>query len=394
MNRKLTIYIVLLLLLIGLIIVIDASAPKPINWNPTYASKDKIPFGLYVFDKEAPAFFKGNEVKKFNITPYEYFDDEYDYDEQDYSVSGSFININEDRSDLDSESVNELLFFAEYGNTVFLSMKEFPGKILDTLNVTVETAFFLKDSVSMSLVNNKKEFWFNEGTGFAYFKSVDTVNTAILGSQTVSNEKLANFIHVKYGKGDIILHTQPAAFTNFYLLKDNNYEYAQTILSHLPDASVHWYEKRFSGEVSSSPLRYALNQPGLKWAIYFGLISFFIFALFNAKRKQRVVPEIHPLKNTTVDFTKTIGNLYYQEGNHHTIIEKKIIYFLEHIRNEYLIDTYSLNDEFIEKLHLKTGKPKEDIQKAVSLIKKHRHQFQSTEADVIEINKAIEKLRL
>lgn len=394
MNRKLTLYIVLLGLIIGLIILIDAMAPKPIDWKPTYASKDKIPFGLYVFDKEAPALFKDNEVKKFSITPYEFFDNEYNYDDQDYDVSGSFININENQADLDSESVNELLYFAEYGNTVFLSMKDFPGKLLDTLKVTAETSFFLKDSVALSLANTKKKFWFNEGAGFTYFKSVDTLNTAILGSQTVKDEKLANFIQVKYGNGTILLHTQPATFTNFYLLKDNHHEYAETILSHLPKETVYWYEKRFAGEVSSSPLRYALNQPGLKWAIYFGLISFFIFALFNAKRKQRIVPEIHPLKNTTVDFTKTIGNLYYQEGNHHTIIEKKIIYFLEHIRNEYLIDTYSLDDEFVEKLHLKTGKPKEEIQKTVSLIKKHRHQFQSTEADVIEINKAIEKLRL
>lgn len=95
-----------------------------------------------------------------------------------------------------------------------------------------------------------------------------------------------------------------------------------------------------------------------------------------------------------MDFTKTIGNLYYQEGDHHTIIEKKIIYFLEHIRNEYMIDTYTLDDAFIEKLQLKSGKSFEDIKKAVRLIQKHRHQFQSTEADVVEINKAIEKLRL
>jgi hypothetical protein len=123
-------------------------------------------------------------------------------------------------------------------------------------------------------------------------------------------------------------------------------------------------------------------------------LSLLIFIIFNAKRKQRVVPEIPPLRNTSVDFAKTIGNLYYQEGNHHTIIEKQIIYFLEHVRNEYHIDTYTLDNAFIEKLHLKTGKSFEDIQKAVDLIKKHRHEFQSTEADVIAINKAIEKLRI
>jgi hypothetical protein len=59
-----------------------------------------------------------------------------------------------------------------------------------------------------------------------------------------------------------------------------------------------------------------------------------------------------------------------------------------------LIDTYDLDDTFVEKLHLKTGKPVADIQHAIRLIKKYRYQFESTEEDVIEINKAIEKLRL
>jgi hypothetical protein len=128
--------------------------------------------------------------------------------------------------------------------------------------------------------------------------------------------------------------------------------------------------------------------------MWVAIIAFLVFIFFNARRRQRIVPEIAPLKNTTVDFAKTIGNLYFQEGDHHTIIEKKIIYFLEHVRNVYLIDTYSLDKDFVEKLHLKTGKPIEDIEKAVSLIKKHRHEFRSTEADVLAINKAIENLRL
>ena len=90
--------------------------------------------------------------------------------------------------------------------------------------------------------------------------------------------------------------------------------------------------------------------------------------IFNAKRRQRVIPIIKPLPNTTVDFTKTIGNLYYQEGNHQNLIDKKIIYFLERVRNEYLIDTAVLDENFIKKLHAKTGKDIKDIEHLVYLI--------------------------
>lgn len=396
MNRKLTLYIVFLALVVGLIIAIDASRPKPIDWRPSYSIKDKIPFGLYVLDKEAQVLFKGQQIEKFSKTAYEYFDPMFNYTDSTYSVKGTYMNISE-KNRIDKESARELLFFAEHGNTVFLSMKEFPEFLMDTLKIEATNSFFYKDSIAFTLNNRKdsKPQYFSEGISFSYFKSVDTLKTIILGYQHIDSIKQANLIKVSFGRGSFIFHTQPEVFTNFHLLKANHYKYTEELVSYLPQNTLYWNTKSFSGEeIEGSPLRYINKQPGLKWALYIGLIGLLVFIVFNARRKQRIIPEIPPVKNTTVDFTRTIGNLYYQEGNHHTIIEKKIIYFLEHIRSEYLIDTYSLDDEFVEKLHQKTGKPVEDIQKAVSLIKKYRHQFQSTEADVIEINKAIENLRL
>lgn len=395
MNRKLTIYIVLLAIVIGIIIFIDASRPKPVNWTPTYDTRNKIPLGLYILDQEAPNFFKGQPIKKFAITPYEYLDGLYDYETKTYKAKGTFLAISEENR-IDNESAKELLFFAEHGNTVFLSMKDFPPFLLDTLKVQTGGKYFLKDSIQMSLGRKPaKKYWFNEGIGFTCFDSIEKSGATALGYQDSSDKAQPNFIRVPFGEGQFLLHTQPAAFSNFHLLKSDHYQYAESVLSYFPKDTIYWHSGSRDGEnISSSPFRYINSQPGLKWAVRIGLIAIFIFIFFNAKRKQRIIPEVTPLKNTTVDFTKTIGNLYYQEGNHHTIIEKKIIYFLEHIRNEYMIDTYTLDEKFIEKLHLKSGKSFEDIQKAVSLIKKHRHQFQSTEADVIEINKAIEKLRL
>lgn len=397
MNRKLIIYIVLLVAIIGVIILIDAGKPKPVNWSPTYAVNDKIPFGLYVLERESGSFFKGSEIAKIGETPYEYFDARYSYEDSIYSVKGSFISIDENNT-IDDASARELMFFAEHGNTVFLSMKSFPRFLLDTLQVEVASGFYLKDSVPLTLTApgaGSQKYYFAQGVGFTRFSAIDTLTTTLLGHQEIDTLKQANFIRVPFGNGNFLLHTQPAVFTNFHLLKGNHHEYAEKVLSHIPHGNIYWHARNFPGGVkeSDSVLRYILAQPALKWAWYLGLIALVIFIFFNAKRKQRIIPEVAPLRNTTVDFTKTIGNLYFQEGSHHTIIEKKIIYFLEHVRNEYLIDTFSLDEEFIEKLHLKTGKPVEDIEKAVHLIKNHRNGFASTEADVIAINKAIENLR-
>lgn len=394
MSRKVTIYVVLLALVIGLIIFIDSSRPKPIDWRPTYGFEDKNPLGLYVLNKEAPTLFKG-DVKKMSVTPYEFFEGQYDYEKKEYKAKGTFLNISQE-STLDPESVKELIYFAEHGNTVLLSMNRFPQQLLDTLQVGTDSEFIKADSVKIYVGKpgkSKSEYYFNEGMGFTYFDSIKNPYAKVLGYHNAQGQPRPNLIKIPMGDGSFLLHTQPVAFSNFHLLKGNHYKYAEEVASFVKDGNIYWFTIREKG-ISTSPLRYILAQPALKWALYFGLIGIVIFMFFNAKRKQRIIPIIPPVRNTTVDFIKTIGNLYYQEGNHHTIIDKKIIYFLEKIRNEYMIDTYSLDDDFVEKLHLKTGKPVDEIRNLVRIIKVHRHKFESTEADAIELNKAIENLML
>ena len=61
MGKTLKIYIVLLVLLLVAIVVIDSNRPKPIDWTPTFSLKDKIPYGMYVFDKEIGFAFEGTK---------------------------------------------------------------------------------------------------------------------------------------------------------------------------------------------------------------------------------------------------------------------------------------------------------------------------------------------
>ena len=66
MPKSLKIYLFLLVLIFVGIIWADATKDKPINWSETYSIKDKIPFGMYVFDQEHKNYFNNQEVKKFS----------------------------------------------------------------------------------------------------------------------------------------------------------------------------------------------------------------------------------------------------------------------------------------------------------------------------------------
>ena len=379
------------------IVAIDSTAPKPINWTPTYSINDKIPFGLYIFNQELKSILKPDTLTTINVTPYEYFDGLYDYDTlvNAYKKSGTFVAVNE-YSSFDDESVKELLYFSGHGNTVFLSMQTLPQMLLDSLKINYSSKFELEKNTAVWFSNEKlgpEKYNLLEGLGRNYFTEIDTLTTTILGYQG-TDKAFANFIKVPYNQGNFIIHLQPAVFTNFHLLKKNHFEYAEKVLSYLPKGNIYWYTKDLTdGHISQNPMRFIFSQPALKAAWYLFLLGMLVFILFNAKRKQRIVPIIEPLENTTIEFTKTIGNLYFQEGNHHTIIDKKIIYLLDKIRREYLLDTTVLDEKFVHKLQQKTGKNPEDLKQLFYKINQHRKgHYESVENDLEEINTLIEKI--
>lgn len=397
MPKSLKIYIFLLVLILVGIIIIDANKKVPIDWRPSYSLREKIPFGLYVFDQESKSLFNPQKIKKFGETPYEFFDQYYDVDDSTYSVSGTFLHI-DNSCTIDNSSVDELLYFVSHGNNAFLSATSFPEKLADSLHFETAQSNSFLDSIQFKTERNHttNQFYFNKGINDAYFYEIDSTRTTVLGTQ--SNSKgitQTNFVRIPYKNGAFYLHLQPVAFTNYYLLKENA-QYTQEVLGYIaPNEKIYWNVNQYENQnLSESPLRYILSKPALRWAWYLSLISLLFFMIFNAKRRQRIIPIKEPLKNTTVDFTKTIGNLYYQEKDHQNIAEKKIVFLLEKIRNEYYIDTFNLDETFINRLHQKTGNDKTVIENVVQLIKKIRNQSQTTEKELINFNELLEKLNL
>jgi hypothetical protein len=62
-----------------------------------------------------------------------------------------------------------------------------------------------------------------------------------------------------------------------------------------------------------------------------------------------------PPANETVQFAKTVGILYYQQGDHKSMALKKILYFMEIVRSRYHIDTQQSPEELAPLLAAKSG---------------------------------------
>jgi len=391
-RSKIALYIIGAVIL--LMMIAEVTKPKAINWRDSYSAADKIPLGCYIIFNELGTFSDG-EVLTSEESIYQYLKT------LDSTTQKSLVFIN-NYITFDDEESKALMNFAEKGNTVFLSSNYFYGNVIDSLNVAVERQYnnlYKKESeskfTSPSLQNNNRTF--TDVIENSHFSSVDTLRTTILGTITTKDEDdfdqiNPNLIRVDVGEqnGKFIIHTNPFAFTNYHLMDDKE-DYAATILSYLPKQQIIWDNNYKSGrKVITSPLRYILQNKALKWAFYISMFGLILFVIFRGKRTQRIIPVIKKLENSTVDFTRTIGELYYQHGDFTNIINKKIQYFLEFVRTNYYLDTNQLNLSFIDKLAAKSSNTKEDTKTLVDYLVFLKSKTYHTEQELIELNKKIE----
>ena len=247
---------------------------------------------------------------------------------------------------------------------------------------------------------NKKEYVFQRGLNNTQITSVDTTNTTILGylEFTRKNEfvpqpeekvKLPNYVKTKFGDGHFLIHSTPQAFSNYYLLGEN-VDYAAQVFSYLNNELLYWDNSKKSGRVViNSPMRFVLNQTALKWAYYLTISGLVLFVIFNAKRKQRIIPIINPEENTSVEFARTVGSLYHQNKDYGNLIAKKLNYFLAFLRERYYIDTSALNEQTFKSIAAKSGKPLEEVKKLMEFIVYLKGKPLSAEQDLINLNKKI-----
>lgn len=397
MNKTAKLYIGLLLLFFIGIIAIEFSQPTPVDWRESYNEKHTKPFGLKIFREQLPKMKGIDSVITIRRTAYEFLDEAFDWEEGTFDAEGTFLSINKGDY-MDRYSTNELLKFVSNGNTLFISNTYPSAHLLDTLELEVRTDFKPSKKGNLKFANKRfKRDSINiiKGLNQSYFTKLDTSTTTVLGYHKLTSHDTTrvNFVKVDFeNKGAIYLHLQPATFTNYHLLKDDHKKYAEAALSYIPDGAVYFASvNKVGDELGDSELRFIMNQPPLRWAWQFGLAALLIFMIFNAKRRQRIVKIIKPLENTTIAFTKTIGNLYYESKNHNNLVEKKITYFLESIRRTYYIDTQVMDDKFVKNLALKSGKKRDDIARLFKLIAQLKGKKYCSEDDLLRINKNIEK---
>ena len=400
MLKKGSLYLVIGVATLGLLLLLQYNQPKTINWFESYVATHKIPYGTHVFQTLLSQKFSA-KVSDVRVPPFEFLN-------QEQNAKGTYLFVNE-RIAFEKTELNALLAWTSQGNTLFIASKSFEERLLDTLNLG--TGYLYS---GFEEVLKQSPFWVNpalksatpavydRGANTPVFDQLDTLNTTVLGSLRTSGAlDLAkdslrhNVVRQPFGTGHIILSTFPEAFTNYFILKEHNRDYASGLFSYLDAPGKLYVDQYYKNGKSfyTSPMYIFLNTKELKWAYYLALIGVLVYIVFEGKRKQRAIPVIAPLKNQTMAFTRTIADMYFEKSDQKNIAEHRINYFLEELRSTYYLGNIDREGDFYKNLAQRSGNKVEWVTSFFQFMEKLRNKEQVSDQELLQLNAYIEKFK-
>ena len=328
MKRRDGFVIGLLALLLAAVVAAEVRAPEPIDWRPNYEGDAAEPYGSRVLFEQLPAV-TGATVEAADRPPYLVLRDTLAPPRTYLFVTDRIGDPNARRSELPEAT---LVDFVARGNTVFLAIEEV-ALLQETFGTGVSTEsrkawYQAADSATVPVRFASRSLagdTLRVPSAYirTYIATFDTARTTVLAS-TANGEVL--FARVAVGAGSVLLTTVPLAFTNYALLEDADAAaFAWSALAYLPaDQPILWdTQYKPLRAVVSSPLRYVLRERGLRGAVYVSLLGLVLYMLTRARRRQRPIPIVTPPRNDTLAFVQTVGDLYYQRGDHADLAQKK-----------------------------------------------------------------------
>jgi hypothetical protein len=421
-------YLLGLLALFGAYVALEYYRPKPLDWRPTLSNADKIPYGTYALFDVLPQLLGTDSVASVRLPVFnQLFGEEDPERAAENSAEPDSVEVNDSTEAIAKTKSNvalpalpqrpatylfintdfevsrleqaALLTFAAAGNDVFIAAERLEKPWLDTLGVKlldVDSATVpglrAPDSVRVhfvapELASAALRLPTGSATGRLALREGRPGTTLATDAQGQ-----AVLLRLNCGRGHVYLCTVPLAFGNYFVLPPRQRQFALAALSYLPTGRpVWWDEYQKQGRMGEqSVLRVVFSQPSLRTAYYLLWATALLFIFVEARRRQRIIPVLRPLPNTTLLFTRTVASLYQQGRNHQRIAEKKTALFLDYLRTRFQEPAPDLGDEaFRERLSQKSGVPRPRLDELVRLINFARTAPTVTDRELLTLSRAI-----
>lgn len=387
-----------LLILITVVFFFETISDPPINWNDSFYKSDNTPLGSMIFHEALQAWVGQERIKEINLPVFEFL--------RDSTVKGTYFLFNRNFS-WNATTTHQLMDWVAAGNTLFMAASDLDEFFLDTLGLIIERRLeyeIVANSVYLDLVNPhlnpKIPIQYDREEPLVAFIEMESIwPVQVLGrGAKVSSDQLPdwseadiNFVSVEMGEGRIFLHTYPAIFTNYFLLKDDNLAYMRGLLAYLPDDDPLYVDNYYKVGKSfySSPLYVLLGTRSLKMAYYILLAMVVLWVFFVGKRRQAAIPVIVPSKNQSLAFADTMASMYLAKGDHRAMATHQINYLFEHLRRTHYMGTEHRDSVWRRRLSEKYGETLNATEKAFDFIDKLLKSKTITAKDLLLLNQLV-----
>jgi hypothetical protein len=321
-----------------------------------------------------------------------------------YDTSSVYINLSKNyfTSERDAQS---LLDFVYRGNTAFISSENFDDSLMNKLYCK-ETYKYVDPSYEnlqqastkytdkIALYKDSFSYFYLPFTH--YFDSINSSYARVVGYNKDGKTNMFAFL---WGKGRFYFQCEPRAFSNYFLLSNNNYKYMQQALQMLPAApeNIYWdnfYAKRnyaSTGNSDGSTLSEIFKHPPLKAAFWIIIALLLLYILFNSKRRQRIVPIENPSENTSIAFAEAIAGLYLSKKDNKVIADKIITYFNEQVRTKYFLNINVNDSSYADVLSRKSGASYETTKELSNTIININASIKVSDEQLLSLNGQMER---
>ncbi|UYZ59292.1 DUF4350 domain-containing protein [Hymenobacter latericus] len=363
--------------LAGIWLLIAYNQPKQLDWTPSYRNDHKKPLGTYATFRLLPTLTKA-PVRPTRESPYVALQDSADTPPAVYFLAQQTFQP----GPADEQAITRYL---QRGGTVWVAAERFLTsaatdslwQVPATLDVPFDLAANVKDTVRFRLLApalRQRSAALPARVVGTYFAqdSLGRLRAASGGHAgrtsggtvlATDNQQHPVLVHVSVGRGHLYLCAVPALLSNYGVLHGRNADFVAGALSYLPQGPVLWDEFYTQGrEGDDSLLRVVHTSPALTWAWNGLLIGGLLFALLGARRRQRPVPTLRPLPNTSLQFVRTVANVYRQGRNHHSLAALRIRLFFDYLRTRFQEPVpLTIDADYPRRLSLRTGIPVDEV---------------------------------
>ena len=319
----------------------------------------------------------------------------------------NYLFINES-FELSRPDAQALLQFVARGNDAFVAAQSFdeaPQLLRDSLGFGTKDAKLVthQRSKGLPVVDSVDLRFSNRALAAAHLRlpGTDVEQRLVVDSGRVGRtlatdaQGRAVLVRLDHGQGRFYLCTAPLAFTNYYLLRPRSTAFAAAALAYLPTRRTWWDEYQKQGPAGEqSLLRVVFSHEALRYAYYLTLAGGLLLALMAARRRQRIIPTIRSLPNTTLLFTRTVAGLYRQGNSHALIAEKKVGLFMDYLRTRFQETSPDFGDaDFRERLSQKAGLPRPRVDELLRLVNFARTAPRMTDQQLLQLSRALSDFR-